>query len=729
MKRILKYLSYLFLILLFFLIAAVFFFSNKYEQKAEEINATQLQAAKENIPSYEFNLNPDTTNELALLPVPKNIERLPGEFLWPNDWLLITNNSMRPYAEKWTSQFFIKNVEANAKKKRLRFAENKAIAEEGYELKITPNGIEIQYSDPAGAYYGMVTLHHLQIQFPTSIYSLKIIDEPDLEIRGAMLDISRDKVPKLNTLKKIVDQLSLLKYNHLQLYVEGFSFGYPSFKNLWENKETPITPEEIRVLDQYCQERFIELVPNQNSLGHMAAWLETDKYKDLAECPEGYEIFPMTKMKTTLDPENKETIILLEKMMDDLLPNFNSTIFNANLDEPFELGHCKNKLLADEIGVGQIYINHVLKIYELAKERGKSMWMWGDIINKHPELLDQLPNDVTLLEWGYEAEHPYAEHTGRIKEKGIPFLVCPGTSSWMSLTGRTENMLGNIENAVRNGIKNGAKGMLLTDWGDMGHWQYLPVSYPGFIYAGTISWNSRASKTLSLEKYLNLYFLKDQHQELAEIILDAGRYNKFEERNLPNMNLSFMAYQFGLSDPVLEQAIYGAIEQKMPELGGESAYQKMKPRFKIKQPLQMDSLNAYLNNLEIKLNQNQREGIMAAETEIDLVKDELRNGIQMVRLGAEIRNYGQQKKSWPSEERINYLTNMQERLSAIQEKHRELWLKRNKPGGLDRSMQAFTKLDQQLINQLKIERGGKLGKKAEQLKGKIIAGGASWYLE
>jgi len=99
-----------------------------------------------------------------------------------------------------------------------------------------------------------------------------------------MLDISRGKVPTLETLYKVVDLLSDLKYNHLQLYIEGFSFGYPSFKHLWENTEIPIKPNEFRQLDAYCKDNYIELVPNQNSVGHMGAWLATEEYKDLAEC-------------------------------------------------------------------------------------------------------------------------------------------------------------------------------------------------------------------------------------------------------------------------------------------------------------------------------------------------------------------------------------------------------------------------------------------------------------
>src|SRR4029078_11850742 len=110
-------------------------------------------------------------------------------------------------------------------------------------------------------------------------------------------------------------------YNQLQLYVEGFSFGYPSFRNLWEKTETPFLPQEIQMLDAYCKERNIELVPNQNSLGHMGAWLATDQFKDLAECPEGYKLLGLIELKTTLSPTNPKSIALVKQMSGDLLPN------------------------------------------------------------------------------------------------------------------------------------------------------------------------------------------------------------------------------------------------------------------------------------------------------------------------------------------------------------------------------------------------------------------------
>ncbi len=69
------------------------------------------------------------------------------------------------------------------------------------------------------------------------------------------------------------------------------------------------------------------------------------------------------------------------------------------------------------------------------------------------------------------------------------FYVAPGTASWLSLAGRSRNALGNIHNAAAAGLKHGARGLLVTDWGDNGHQQFLAVSMVPFAFGAAASWN------------------------------------------------------------------------------------------------------------------------------------------------------------------------------------------------------------------------------------------------
>src|SRR5512133_498737 len=448
----------------------------------------------------------------------------------------------------------------------IQFKYIKGLPVQGYNLDIKAGRIIVEYSSSQGLYYAMVSLKILNRNYAGKIPCADIEDYPDLEIRGMMLDISRDKVPTRETLLNIAQLLADLKYNHLELYIEGFSFAYPSFTSLWEGKETPVTGEDIQSIDSFCRANFIDFVPNQNSLGHMQAWLATDQFKELAECPNGYKMMGLINMKTTLNPSDPGSIALVSEMTDDLLPNFTSSSFNVNLDEPFELGKGKSKKLCREKGEGAVYLDYAMKLHEIVTGKNKKMLMWGDIVLKHPELIASIPKDITLLDWGYESGYPYERHCKMLQTTGLKYMVCPGTNSWTSITGRTYNMIATIESATSNGAKYGAQGMLLTDWGDMGHWQYLPVSYAGYVAGAALSWNSASSNEMPLSSFLNSYIFMDESRIMGNFVLDMGRYSRFEEIPLPNMTTTMTSFQFGLRDKVMVNAIFEKVMSGIGEL-------------------------------------------------------------------------------------------------------------------------------------------------------------------
>ena len=63
-------------------------------------------------------------------------------------------------------------------------------------------------------------------------------------VRSYMLDISRDKVPTMGTLKQLVDILEKFNYNQFQLYTEH-TFAYAKHKAAW-GAASPMTASEIR---------------------------------------------------------------------------------------------------------------------------------------------------------------------------------------------------------------------------------------------------------------------------------------------------------------------------------------------------------------------------------------------------------------------------------------------------------------------------------------------------
>ena len=156
---------------------------------------------------------------------------------------------------------------------------------EGYHLTIGDERIGIVARDGAGLAHAFATLTQIVWQYGKRLPQLHIEDYPDFAHRGVMLDISRDKVPTMATLYGLIDTLAEWKVNQFQLYIEH-TFAYDRHRAVWKDA-SPMTGEEVLALDAYCRARYIDLVPNQNSFGHMQRWLEKKPYNDLAETPRG----------------------------------------------------------------------------------------------------------------------------------------------------------------------------------------------------------------------------------------------------------------------------------------------------------------------------------------------------------------------------------------------------------------------------------------------------------
>ena len=303
---------------------------------------------------------------------------------------------------------------------------------------------------------------------------------PVRPIRGFMLDISRDKVPTLTTLLELVDLLAELGYNHLQLYMEH-TFAFAGHEVVWRDA-SPLGAADVTALQARCRARAIELVPNQNSFGHMERWLRHDAYAPLAEDPQ---------RRLTLCPLDPRTVELMSDLYGQLLPHFDSRLFNIGCDETWELGEGRSREACGQRGRGRVYLEYLQQLSAIVREHGRTPMFWGDIILKYPELIGELPRDVIALQWGYAAHQPHEEHSRAFAAAGVPFVVCPGVSGWNSIIGRGEDLLPNMANAVRLARAHGAIGLLVTEWGDNGHWQHWPVMLPGLV-AGAIACGGEA---------------------------------------------------------------------------------------------------------------------------------------------------------------------------------------------------------------------------------------------
>ncbi len=665
------------------------------------------------------------SDEPVLLPIPKKLHWRPGHFKLLTQFFITA-----PRQDAEAIRNIIKNrlgaVATTKVSGVLHFIKNVNLGPQAYHLSIEPKTISVEYGDLPGIFYALTTIKQIAKQSNNLLPCVQIEDKPDMATRGAMLDISRGKVPTLETLMGMVDFLSDLKYNHLELYIEGFSFAYPSFKDLWQKTQTPITPEEIRRLDSYCKERFIELVPNQNSLGHMNAWLATDDYQSLAECPKGYKFLGLITMKSTLSPTNPKSLELVTKMCDDLLPNFSSNKFNVDLDEPFELGKNKDHPINDPKEVTRIYLNYANRLNTYVKSKGKKMLMWGDVISKNPEYASQIPKDITLLEWRYESFQNFEQICKTYHQAGLHYMVCPGTSSWTSFTGRTDNMMKNVENAVQNGIKYGAEGMLITDWGDSPHLQYLTVSYAGLAYAAALSWNDTAQSKIDLGPYLSRMVFDDKSNMMGNIVLELGRYCQFEEYPMLSGTMTGWAFRFGIMDKTITDAFFKKFQSAIIDL--LPPQEDLKPilteRFGHPKLYNSKAIIDFMDTLQYQLLQTKLNYSDSA-----LILKEYENAIRMVKLGAMMKQFNNYHLSQTDEQNKQLLTDMKALCSIVIEDHQPLWMDRNKPGGYEQSTEWFTNLQAQIDENLAFIDKNAITRWLIRTKDKVITAAAVLYLK
>ncbi len=480
---------------------------------------------------------------LCLLPAPKSIVRIGnGTLPFANDGVLLADERELYPALCAARRHRLAKLEISLRTVEIPsvvLKKDTSLAAEGYTLKVTAaeNGmaqVKIGYADHAGAFYALMTLDQLLTEDAASLPQVEIADAPDYPVRGYMLDIGRNRVPKREQLFALVDRLASWKINHLELYMEGVPFAYPSFPEMWTGREL-LTGEDILALDSYCKERFIELVPTQNNFGHMDVWLK-EKYRHLAECPDGFtfhgEFVPEPRC---LNPNDPRSLELVQKLADDLLPYFSSDKYNICCDETLELGQGAGKAECERRGLEAVYTDFLCKVCEVASKAGRRPLIWDDIIRHDPAALARLPKDVILLDWGYAADEPKEENLERLQGLGIEYYVCPGTGAWNCYLGFTDKMMPNIARSARLGKQYGASGLLTTDWGDAGHLQSISAGYSGMAYGAAVAWGVENNEFIDLAAALDLHVFEDANRRMGRFVLDAGRYQRYEGRTVGNV--------------------------------------------------------------------------------------------------------------------------------------------------------------------------------------------------
>lgn len=375
----------------------------------------------------------------------------------------------------------------------LHIADSDASEEAGtpgaYTLTIDTDGIAITGYDFEGVRNGVQTLRQLIRQNGAVLPVLQIEDAPAYQIRGYYLDATRGRVPTLAWLKQWADKLCLYKYNQLQLYIEH-TFAFDGMSETWRGS-SPLTPADILEFDQYCANLGIELVPSVSTFGHQYVAMRTQELRELGEFPEDADrpfSFIERMRHHTLNVADDRAFAFSTQLVDSYLQLFRTKRFNICADETFDLGKGQSKQEAQRVGVATLYATYVGKLCEHLSQQGHEPMFWGDIAIEMPEILETLPNNVTLLNWQYDPEAT-DEKIQLVAKAGAKQIVCPAVWGWNALLPRIDDAWNNIARIARYGLDCGAEGMLVTDWGDFGHINDPRMAVPGMIFGAQYAWN------------------------------------------------------------------------------------------------------------------------------------------------------------------------------------------------------------------------------------------------
>src|SRR6266567_800024 len=255
-------------------------------------------------------------SSLSVIPQPVRLTRAPGAFVLTARTVIATDAAMRDVGYALADYVLPATgyrvpVRAAGGAVSIRTDTTLArLGEEGYRLVVTPAGITIRASKPAGAFYAVQTLRQLlpvevfrQAAVPGvtwSIPAVTIEDYPRFSWRGAHLDVARHFMPK-EFVKKYIDLLALHKLNRFHWHLtddQGWRIEikkYPRLTSIggwrrqslvgvqhnyadttqWVYDNIPhggfYTQDDVREIVAYAQARFITVVPEIEMPGHAQA--------------------------------------------------------------------------------------------------------------------------------------------------------------------------------------------------------------------------------------------------------------------------------------------------------------------------------------------------------------------------------------------------------------------------------------------------------------------------
>ena len=519
-----------------------------------------------------------------ILPTPQQVETTEGHFSWDND-VVLTYDALDAEISQIVSLFRsdLENISPGRKlfsrgvvkgkhyielikTDHLGVSENE---DQSYKMTIRPNFIRIEATTSAGLFYATQSLKQLyrnaflkNHDSNITIPCMTITDWPNFKIRAWQDDISRGPIVSMDYLKRLIPQMAECKLNAFSLYTEH------TFKTQCHPDIAPtdaFTAEEIKELEEFCKPYHIQIIGNQQCFGHFEEILCNPFYSDFADT------------KWNLNPANENSYKFLEDHLKEVAKAYKSPYFNINCDETECLGQGNAKAYVDSIGVETVYYQHINRVNRMLRPYRKRVMMWGDIADKHPEILDNLDNDIFLIAWSYDGRDDFNDFLKPYVESRRKFFVAPGVSLSERVWPKHYEFKDNIANLCRDGYNNGAMGVINTCWDDFGE-SLTNCALYGLAWGAEMSWNAVSTNDRHTKANFTNHFFGstfdtiinylDSISEISKID-DIGKFSALTEHITP-----FYPSQITDSTKKANQLLYEKLDRL--ERIGWATFEKIK---------------------------------------------------------------------------------------------------------------------------------------------------------
>src|SRR5229473_563795 len=383
--------------------------------------------------------------------------------------------------------------------------------DEGYVLSVGLHEVVVAGKTTAGTFYGLQTLKQLVRGDGATAFipGVMIVDWPTMRWRAVSDDISRGPVPTVDYIKRQLRTEAFFKLNMHSFYMEH-TFASGSHPLIGPAGGS-LTPDEIRELVAYARRYHVELVPEQQTFGHLHKALRLEKYAELGETPYG----------DVLSPQQNGSYKLIADLYKELNELFPGQFFHIGEDETFELGEGQSRDAARTRGVGAVYFEHLNRVRDVLKPYNRRLMFWGDIALHHPELIGNVPKDMIVMNWQYGAVDDYTKYIKPFKDAGLDQFVCPGAHNWNQIFPNIEAASKNIANFVRDGQQAGAFGMMNTTWDDDGESLFESPWYPITLGAAA-SWQEGTLDIQQFDRDFDWAFFRADGDQFVKVTHALG---------------------------------------------------------------------------------------------------------------------------------------------------------------------------------------------------------------